>query len=296
LSDAGDNPAGSPPTQEALAANAQPPAEAEPAAGEQPAPLPGDVAYCWSILPDGLIYHSYLAGPKEPRFASAWLEDKHLGSMWDIALGFRQSILRYGAIGPERPEGFEVDIDGAVFPRILPWEAYDLMSADFRFGIPITYGGQRVQTKLEFYHISSHVGDEYIFAHPGTQTDDYTWDGIGWGLSWYVNENLRLYEEIEYGYGTGGPAKPLEFQFGIDFSPVWTFGSRRGAPFLAMNAHLYQMLNYSGSFVLQTGWQWRGTTGNTLRLGLEYFTGFSDQYEFYNQREDKIGLGVWYDF
>ena len=124
-----------------------------------------------------------------------------------------------------------MDIDGAVFPRLLPWEGYDLMSADFRFGIPITYGGQRVQTKLEFYHISSHVGDEYIFAHPGTQTDDYTWDGIGWGLSWYVNENLRLYEEIDYGYGTGGPAKPLEFQFGVDFSPVWTFGSRRRRTF-----------------------------------------------------------------
>jgi hypothetical protein len=199
-------------------------------------------------------------------------------------------------MGPVRPEGIEVDIDGAVFPRLLPSQNYDLMSADFRFGIPLTYGGDRFQTKLEFYHISSHVGDEFLDSHPFVHSNDFTWDGIGWGLSWYPNENLRLYEELEYGYGTGGPAKPLEIQFGIDFSPVWATGLRRGSPFLALNAHLYQMLDYSGHFVVQTGWQWRGSSGHLLRLGMEYFTGMSDQYEFFNQREDKIGLGVWYDF
>ena len=123
LSEAGDNPAGSPPTEEALAANVQPVADAEPAATPEPAPLPGNVAYCWSILPDGLIYHSYLAGPKEPRFASAWLEDRHLGSIWDLALGFRQGILRTGPPGPSGRKGSKWILTAPSFPAFCPGRA-----------------------------------------------------------------------------------------------------------------------------------------------------------------------------
>jgi hypothetical protein len=260
-----------------------------------PVPCPEE-CWRWSVLPVGLIYHSYLAAPKEPRFASAWLEDEDRGSMWDATLGFRQGILRRGTLESDRPVGFQVDIDGAVFARILPAQGYDLMSADFRVGIPITYGGKRFQTKLEFYHLSSHVGDEFTYSHPGVHSNNYTWDGLGWGNSYYLTENLRLYEELDYGYGTGGGAKPLEIQFGVEYSPVWATGMRRGSPFLAMNTSLRETVDYSGSFVLQTGWQWRNQNGGLLRLGMEYYTGMSDQNEFFQQREDKIGLGIWYDF
>ena len=57
-------------------------------------------AWTWQTLPDGLIYHSYLAGPKEPRFASQWVHNPHEGWLWDIALGGRVGILRYGTRMP----------------------------------------------------------------------------------------------------------------------------------------------------------------------------------------------------
>ena len=31
--------------------------------------------WSWQILPNNLIYTSYLAGPKEPRFATVWYDD-----------------------------------------------------------------------------------------------------------------------------------------------------------------------------------------------------------------------------
>ena len=82
----------------------------------------------WQVLPDGVIYRSYLAAPKEPRFASQWLEDRRFGSLWDITLGFRKAILRRGTEEPDRPQGFEVDFEGAAFPRLLPGQSYDLMA------------------------------------------------------------------------------------------------------------------------------------------------------------------------
>ena len=47
---------------------------------------------------------------------------------------------------------------------------------------------------------------------------------------------------------------------------------------------------------MQTGWQWRGPSGHLMRLGLEYFNGKSEQYQFTNDYEQQIGVGLWYDF
>ena len=33
-----------------------------------------------------------------------------------------------------------------------------------------------------------------------------------------------------------------------------------------------------------------------FRAGVQYFSGKSDQYQFFKQYEEKIGLGLWYDF
>ncbi len=43
--------------------------------------------WTWQLLPDGVIYSSYLAGTKEPRFASVWNHDAHLGWKWDLEAG-----------------------------------------------------------------------------------------------------------------------------------------------------------------------------------------------------------------
>ena len=44
------------------------------------------------------------------------------------------------------------------------------------------------------------------------------------------------------------------------------------------------------------GWQSRGLTGHLFRLGVQYFTGPSDQYQFFCRNENKVGIGLWYDF
>ena len=41
------------------------------------------------VMPTGLLYRSYLAGAKEPRFASFWSTDSDQGDLWDAALGGR---------------------------------------------------------------------------------------------------------------------------------------------------------------------------------------------------------------
>ena len=70
----------------------------------------------------------------------------------------------------------------------------------------------------------------------------------------------------------------------------------RSAPFFAVNGHIREDNDYSGNLTVETGLQWRGGGGNLFRVGMIYFCGMSDQYEFFDDYENKIGMGIWYDF
>ena len=116
-----------------------------------------------------------------------------------------------------------------------------------------------------------------------------------WGNSLFLTPAIRVYGEVAWAYRIDGGSKPWEIQFGLDYSPIRAT-SLRGSPFLALNSHLRQEVDFGGNFVLQTGWQWRGPSGHLVRMGFEYFTGSGDQLEAYYRYENKVGLGLWYDY
>ena len=45
----------------------------------------------------------------------------------------------------------------------------------------------------------------------------------------------------------------------------------------------------------QFGWMWRKyVRGSNFRIDAQYVTGKSDEYEFFNQSESRMGWGLWY--
>lgn len=250
----------------------------------------------WQALPDSLIYKSYLAGVKEPRLSAVIANERDLGWFADATLGGRVGLVRYGTLDGVRPEGWQLDVEAAAFPRLNLEEAWDIESTDFRAGIPLTYGAGRWQTKFAYAHLSSHLGDEFIERNPGATRINYTRDGLVLGESFYPVDALRLYAEAAWAFHTDGGAEPWELQFGVDYSPVYPTGAF-GAPFIALNGHLREEVDFGGSFVAQTGIQWRGAhSSHLLRLGLHYLNGKSNQMQFFNEHEEQIGVGMWYDY
>ncbi|MFO0901184.1 MAG: DUF1207 domain-containing protein [Pirellulales bacterium] len=253
-------------------------------------------AWGWEILPSELIYKSYLAGVKEPRIGSVWFHDKGEGWLWDSTLGGRVGLIRYGTLGDERPEGWQLDLEGAAFVRLDPIEDRDLQSADFRFGFPLTWGKGNWQAKFGYYHLSSHLGDEFSLKNPTYMRNNYSRDCLVLGVGYFVTPAVRLYGETAFGMYVSGPAQPWEFQFGAEYSPPYVPG-RPIAPFWALNGHLRQELNFGGNFVAQAGWQIRGRPyGPLFRAGLQYYNGGSPQMQFYSRSEQQFGFGLWYDY
>ncbi|MEO8497191.1 MAG: DUF1207 domain-containing protein, partial [Planctomycetota bacterium] len=223
---------------------------------------PGE-AWTFQLLPDGLIFDSYLAGTKESRLAAHIFNSPGNSTYMDGILGARIGIWRYGTTDPYRPVGWQMDVEGSGQVRLDLPEERDVHSVDFRAGVPLTYGVGQHRVKFGYYHLSSHVGDEFLLKNPGFVRQNYSRDCLVLGYSYYMTERLRVYAEADWAFYLD-VCKPWAFQFGADYAPCSETGLR-GAPFWAVNAHLRQEVNYGGGLSLQAGWAWRGADHNMLR-------------------------------
>jgi hypothetical protein len=217
------------------------------------------------------------------------------GWLWDGSVGGRVGLIRYGTSDLIWPEGWQLDAEAGAFPRLSADQDGDLISVDYRYGFALTHRRGRLESKFAFYHLSSHLGDEFQLTHPWVPRINFSRFGFVYGAAFYPLDNVRTYGEVGYAFHTDGGSEPWEFEFGIDYSPLNPSGPW-GAPFLAVNGHLRQEVDFGGNFVLQAGWQWRGAAGQLARIGLHYLNGQSDQYEFFREHEQQIGIGFWYDF
>jgi len=251
--------------------------------------------WSWQILPDGIIYKAYLANPKESRLSTLIFSEQDDDALWDSTLGGRIGLLRYGTCDAAWPQGWQIDIEGSAQVRLDPDEDLDLRSVDYRIGVPLTYGYGRHRLKLAYYHLCSHLGDEFLLDNLLYPRLNYVRDVLSLGYAYYVTDNVRLYAEMGWGFYTD-VSEPWEFLFGAEYAPSQPTGIR-GAPFAAIHGHLRQEIDFSGNLVVQAGWAWRGdTSSHLLRTGVHYYNGLSDQYSFYQYFEQQIGFGVWYDF
>src|SRR5256886_13820164 len=90
------------------------------------------------------------------------------------------------------------------------------MNADYRVGIPVTYRHAGVTTRLQLYHQSSHLGDEYM-VHANAQRVDLTFEAA----ELLVSQRLaawRVYGGGEYVF-THSPAdlKPRVLPGGLEY-------------------------------------------------------------------------------
>ena len=255
----------------------------------------GSETWTWQGLPSGLIYPSYLAGGREPRMAFQGVDVTSLGGWYgDATLGARVGLIRYGTEFAVQPEGWQLDVEGAAFPR-LNMDTLHLVSSDFRYGMPLCYRQGILETKFAFYHESSHLSDIFMAQNPGSGPNWYSRYALVWGIGVRPLENLPRVR----GNRLVVLRQRTDQALGV---PVWRrladrrrYGHLRSA-FFAVNARLRQEVDYGGNLTVQGGWAWRGRAGQLFRVGLDYFNGESDQVQFLNQFEQQIGAGVWYDF
>ena len=248
----------------------------------------------WHFLPQGVLYPTYWASAPEPRMATHLIQLEGQGTQVDSHIGGRIALLKFGPV--DDTQGFQLDLRGGAKLRQNMDQNLDVDATDYRFDILGTWAYGKHRFKAGFYHVSSHVGDDFLIRNPGFVVRAFLRDTAVFGYSYNPTPELRLYAEVGYAFQRAF-SQPLEFQFGADYGPYAPTGPK-GAPFAAFNVHLREELDFGGNIALQAGWAWRGEYlyQGILRTGLYYYNGGSSQFSFYDQQEQQIGMGLWYDY
>lgn len=181
-------------------------------------------------------------------------------------------------------------------PRLNPQMQMDVESVDYRFGLLWTGQKNDLAFKLGYFHTSSHVGDEYLLKNPTFSRVNFVRESLVLGLSYQPTLETRCYGEVAWANAYTGGAKPWQFQLGAEYSSI-AIQPTHGAPFAAMNIHLRQEVDYAAGLTLMSGWQWKGPkSGRAIRIGVQYYNGPTNQFEFIGRYDNQLGAGIWFDY
>jgi hypothetical protein len=253
------------------------------------APLLQDPAEPGAWFPEGLAYRHPMADPREPmsgvrlQFPFESGDDPKI----ENRIGIQYAVYRSGDL---RDSCFEVQAEGAVHARFDLVHILDMDAADFRFGFPLVWREGRVAYKIHPWHMTSHLGDEFI-ERTGRLRHVYARNEICVGASLDLNEEWRTYAEGGYAFTMGEVNEPWRFMAGIE-----TIGRHLGpdwpATFAALNLTSFEEQDWGVQFNLEAGFWITGTdTNRGIRLTLGYFRGPSPLTQFFEDNEHYWSFG-----
>jgi hypothetical protein len=273
-----------PATETAESVTRSPPAEDAEIGGE-----PVEV----ETLPEQSLFPSLQADPREPRFSMSWQRHHTEDSTFDAAdVSFGET---FGlAEGSWREGRYQIGLQGAVFALFnFDSESFDLINADYVIGLPISWRHDVWSARVRLYHQSSHLGDEFILGNPGVDRINLSYEVID-GLVSREWQRLRL-------YGGGGAIvhsdpdlDPWLAQFGAEYRLPDLWGDldlTLAADFKSTDEqdwHINQ--SYRAGFVV--------ASHNQRKVGLmfQYYRGRSPNGQFFSDRLDYSGLGLYFGF
>jgi hypothetical protein len=242
-------------------------------------------------LPAEPLYPHPIADPRGPFTGSrAQLPLEEGNNKLENAFGLEQPFVRV-----EWDEAaVELGGEGGVVSRFDLQESLDMDGADFRFGFPLSYRRGALALKLHPWHITSHLGDEYI-EREGVFRIEYARNELALGAAWRLHEAWRVYAEGGYGFSIGDPNEPWRVMGGVEFVDALL----PGAPdvYLAANLQAWEETDWTPQFNAQAGvWIRSEETPSGLRVGLEYFRGPSALTQFFLEKDHSVSFGFWIHF
>ena len=252
-----------------------PPADAAEEGGTRVTPFPRD----------GFLYDPYLAAPRQSLTGSKFLFPLEAGEHVRVenALGLARSVVRWDT--EEDPaSGTEVQIEGAVFARFDLHERWDLDAADFRFGIPVAHREGDVAWKIHLYHLTSHLGDEFI-ERTGGRVVPYHLEEASAGVSWDVADGTRLYGEGGVAVYASRPTGNGRLEAGYEW--VGVRGSLGLSPYVALDVQARNEQDWVPGKSLAVG----AAYGRDARFSVELYHGRDPQTQFLGDNVFFLSVG-----
>lgn len=167
----------------------------------------------------------------------------------------------------------------------------ELVNTDFYVGIPITYAKDKWSFRLRAYHISGHLGDEYIINHPTVKRVNPSNEYVDLAVSYQATEAIRVYA-MPGAIVHSDPSykwQPMYIQYGTEarfLGYKFYYQKVHGTLFLAMHWRNFQQLDWNFDGTYRFGYEVSKLQGigRKLRLFVGYHHGYSLEGQFAKER------------
>lgn len=195
-------------------------------------------------------------------------------------------------------KGFDLGIEGAAITQ-FEWTDRDttfqrnILSTDYRIGIPFVIYFHPWTIRIRFYHLSSHMGDDYIIRNKITSyhNNNNNYEQLDVTGS-YLLKNFRFYLCVGAVVRAVQPKKLLVFSGGLDY--LVSLNAKKSAQFYAgFYADTKQDHGFTPAINVGTGVQLGKPDRRTIKLLITYFQG-PLPYSVYEGRSVQwLGAGIY---
>jgi len=252
-------------------------------------------------LPRHELFSPLLADPRWPHMAAAWQDwgnDQGFRNIAAVSLGGALPIYQRDSLGGR----WELGLKGAVFSVLnLDTSPKSLINADYYIGIPVAYRRDDWSGFVEVLHQSSHVGDQYLIAHPDFQRFEVSYEAVDLIVSRFFSEHtLRFYGGGKYYFDREPTAqKAFSVQGGAEWRSPRAYVGDLLRPFAALDLEASQTTDWDPQLSFRTGIQMvggrhDGSDSYTLQLSLDFYRGRNLNGQFFYQDNvvDYWGFGL----
>lgn len=256
---------------------------------------------------DPVLFKPLIANPREVDYSAGWrFNDQALNkNVIDISFGDIITFYRWLNVGSCNGQ-LDISLEGGLWAVFAPLcESSPLLNADYFVGLPVTYAFGPWAFRIRGYHISSHLGDEFLEMHPGYDRRNPSAEYVDFFVSNYITDDIRL-------YGGVGVVAHMDKTFRIgrfyaacgaelhlsELGFVSTRDQVYGRPFYGMHFH-YQTQHtkhIDQTYVL--GYEWGKLCGlqRVLRAFIQYHDGYSWEGQFFRCPTNYFSIRVSYGY
>lgn len=247
--------------------------------------------YGFWLPEDPVLFRPFVADPRQITYSVGWrFDDQALTkNIIDVSYADNLAFYRWVNVWPWCGV-MQIELEGCLWACFDPCtESAPLINADYYVGVPLTYAIEDWQFRLRGYHISSHIGDEFLLNHPHFHRRNPSAEYLDFSVSHDITENIRL-------YGVLGGVVEEDKSYYIGRWYVWCGAEVRmpqfgfvsckdllyGEPYIGMHFRFGPRYKHHVDSTYVMGYEFGKRIGlqRRLRFFFEYHDGYSVEGQF----------------
>lgn len=256
-----------------------------------------------------VLFPPMIANPRATVYSAAYhIGDNVMGTKSiAVSLGDNFPIFRWRHV--LKWEGdLQIDIQAGIWSVFKMGmhsngEVSELTNTDYLVGVPLSYAFDKWAFRLRGYHVSSHLGDEFLVHTPGVVRVNPSMEAVDFFTSYQVNSAVRVYAGPGFVFHSDKtyPMKPpFYFEWGGEVRLLGYksfYHKLYGTAFLAVYVRNWQVNHWHFDGTYMAGYEWSKLqgVGRKMRLFINYHQGYSEG-QFFKERTSWTGFGFSWGF